>query len=100
MISAVARPMPLAKAVMTATLSVKRMAPPSGPRYLRAETSTGGGTMQLGIHLPDAGEQLTSERIRRPAMRAEDPVFDNVWVSEHIIVPRTSFPRSALFTTR
>jgi hypothetical protein len=56
--------------------------------------------MQLGIHLPDAGEQLTSERIRRPAMRAEDPVFDNVWVSEHIIVPRTSFPRSALFTTR
>src|SRR5947209_1711174 len=28
MISAVARPMPLAKAVMTATLSVNRMAPP------------------------------------------------------------------------
>ena len=35
MISAVARPMPLANAVMTATLSVNRMAPPICPRYSR-----------------------------------------------------------------
>src|SRR5262249_19760390 len=97
MISAVARPMPLATAVMTATLSVKRMVPPPGRRYSRAETSTGGQTMQLGIHLPHAGEQATPDKIRRAAMRAEDLGFADVWVSEHIIVPRATFPRSPLF---
>src|ERR1700761_4971476 len=30
-------------------------------------------------------------------MRAEDLGLDDVWVSEHIIVPRASFPRSPLF---
>src|ERR1700720_811780 len=53
--------------------------------------------MQLGIHLPHAGEQATPEKIRRAAMRAEDLGLDDVWVSEHIIVPRASFPRSPLF---
>src|SRR5437762_12429473 len=53
--------------------------------------------MQLGIHLPHAGEQATPERIRRAAMQAEDLGLDDVWVSEHIIVPRATFPRSPLF---
>src|SRR5262249_36373254 len=53
--------------------------------------------MQLGIHLPHAGEQATPEKIRRAAMRAEDLGIDDVWVSEHIIVPRATFPRSPLF---
>src|SRR5580700_1129 len=53
--------------------------------------------MQLGIHLPHAGEQATPEKIRHAAMRAEDLGLDDVWVSEHIIVPRASFPRSPLF---
>ena len=53
--------------------------------------------MQLGIHLPHAGEQATPEKIRRAAMRAEDLGLDDVWVSEHIIVPRATFPRSPLF---
>jgi len=53
--------------------------------------------MQLGIHLPRAGEQATPEKIRRAAMRAEDLGIDDVWVSEHIIVPRATFPRSPLF---
>src|SRR5437588_10579571 len=53
--------------------------------------------MQLGIHLPHAGEQATPDKIRRAAMRAEDLGFDDVWVSEHIIMPRASFPRSPLF---
>src|SRR6201981_2724908 len=97
MISAVARPMPLAKAVMTATLSVNRMVPPSRLRYSQAETSTGERVMQLGIHLPHAGEQATPDKIRRAAMRAEDLGLDDVWVSEHIIVPRATFPRSPLF---
>src|SRR5438105_11719436 len=53
--------------------------------------------MQLGIHLPHAGEQATPDKIRRAAMRAEDMGLDDVWVSEHIIVPRDKFPRSPLF---
>jgi probable F420-dependent oxidoreductase len=53
--------------------------------------------MQIGIHLPHAGEQATPERIRRAALRAEEMGLTDVWVSEHIIVPRSSFPRSPLF---
>jgi len=53
--------------------------------------------MQIGIHLPHAGEQASPERIRRAAQRAEDLGLSDVWVSEHIIVPRASFPRSPLF---
>ncbi len=53
--------------------------------------------MQLGIHLPHAGEQATPDKIRRAAMRAEELGLDDVWVSEHIIVPRATFPRSPLF---
>lgn len=53
--------------------------------------------MQLGIHLPHAGEQATPKLIRRAALRAEDLGLSDVWVSEHIIVPRASFPRSPRF---
>ena len=53
--------------------------------------------MQLGIHLPHAGEQARPELIRRAAIRAEELGLDDVWVSEHIIVPRATFPRSPLF---
>ena len=53
--------------------------------------------MQLGIHLPHAGEQATPSLIRRHAIRAEELGLDDVWVSEHIIVPRDQFPRSPLF---
>ena len=53
--------------------------------------------MQIGIHLPHAGEQATPALIRRAAERAEDLGLEDVWVSEHIIVPRAKFPRSPLF---
>jgi probable F420-dependent oxidoreductase len=53
--------------------------------------------MRLGIHLPHAGEQATPALIRRYAIRADALGFDDVWVSEHIIVPRKEFPRSPLF---
>jgi probable F420-dependent oxidoreductase len=53
--------------------------------------------MQIGIHLPHAGEQASPERIRRAALRAEELGLSDVWVSEHIIVPRAAFPRSPLF---
>ncbi len=53
--------------------------------------------MRYGIHLPHAGEQATPALVRRHAERAEDLGLDDVWVSEHIIVPRDGFPRSPLF---
>jgi probable F420-dependent oxidoreductase len=53
--------------------------------------------MQLGIHLPQAGSQATPALIRRHAMAAEDMGLGDLWVSEHIIVPRKGFPRSPLF---
>src|ERR1700760_2304947 len=54
-------------------------------------------TMQYGIHLPHAGEQATPALIRRFAIQAEELGLGDVWVSEHIIVPRDKFPRSPLF---
>src|SRR5256886_4394037 len=56
-----------------------------------------GCRMQLGIHLPHAGSQATPDLIKRHARRAEALGLSDVWVSEHIIVPRKQFPRSALF---
>src|SRR5919202_350736 len=53
--------------------------------------------MRYGIHLPHAGEQATPALVRRHAERAEDLGLDDVWVSEHIIVPRDKFPRSPMF---
>ena len=53
--------------------------------------------MKYGIHLPHAGEQATPALIRGHAERAEDLGLEDVWVSEHIIVPRDKFPRSPLF---
>lgn len=53
--------------------------------------------MRFGVHLPHAGEQATPVLIRRHAERAEALCLDDVWVSEHIIVPRDKFPRSPLF---
>jgi probable F420-dependent oxidoreductase len=54
-------------------------------------------TMQYGIHLPHAGEQASPALIRRFAVDAEELGLDDLWVSEHIIVPRDKFPRSPLF---
>jgi probable F420-dependent oxidoreductase len=53
--------------------------------------------MQYGIHLPHAGEQASPALIQRFAIRAEALGLDDLWVSEHIIVPRNKFPRSPLF---
>ena len=53
--------------------------------------------MQLGMHLPQAGSKATPALIKRHAQRAEALGLSDVWVSEHIIVPRAQFPRSPLF---
>ncbi len=44
--------------------------------------------MQLGIHLPHIGRKASPDTIRRAALQAEELGFDDVWVSEHIIVPK------------
>src|ERR1700680_2522589 len=54
--------------------------------------------MRLGIHLPHIGRKAGPEAIRRAAVQAEQLGFADVWVSEHIIVPRDApYPPSALF---
>lgn len=54
--------------------------------------------MQLGIHLPHIGRKAGPGSIRRCAELAEQLGFADVWVSEHIIVPRdASYPPSPNF---
>jgi probable F420-dependent oxidoreductase len=54
--------------------------------------------MQLGIHLPHIGRKAGPENIRRSAEQAEALGFADVWVSEHIIVPKDGgYPPSANF---
>jgi probable F420-dependent oxidoreductase len=54
--------------------------------------------MQLGIHLPHIGRKASPDNIRRAAIQAEALGFDDVWVSEHIIVPKDApYPPSANF---
>ncbi len=54
--------------------------------------------MQLGIHLPHIGRKAGPDAIRRTAIQAEELGFDDVWVSEHIIVPQDAdYPPSANF---
>ncbi|MBV9862394.1 MAG: TIGR03619 family F420-dependent LLM class oxidoreductase [Alphaproteobacteria bacterium] len=54
--------------------------------------------MRLGIHLPQIGRKAGPESIRRAAVQAEQLGFDDVWTSEHIIVPSGApYPPSAVF---
>lgn len=54
--------------------------------------------MRLGIHLPHIGQKASAEAIRRAAVQAEELGFADVWVSEHIILPRDRmYPPSAVF---
>jgi len=54
--------------------------------------------MQLGIHLPHIGRKSGPESIRRVAEHAEALGFADVWVSEHIIVPKGApYPPSPNF---
>jgi probable F420-dependent oxidoreductase len=54
--------------------------------------------MRLGIHLPHIGQKASADAIRRAAIQAEELGFADVWVSEHIILPRDRmYPPSAIF---
>jgi len=54
--------------------------------------------MRLGIHLPHIGQKAGPGAIRRAAEQAEGLGFADVWVSEHIILPKDRmYPPSAVF---
>ena len=54
--------------------------------------------MQIGIHLPHVGRKAGPEAIRRAAIQAEQLGFADVWVSEHIIIPKGApYPPSPIF---
>jgi len=66
--------------------------PPTMPLH-QEETA-----MRLGIHLPHIGRKAGPNSIRRVAIQAEELGLDDVWVSEHIIVPKdAAYPPSANF---
>src|ERR1700731_3459867 len=54
--------------------------------------------MELGIHLPHIGRKASPENIKRSAMQAAELGLADVWVSEHIIVPKdANYPPSPNF---
>jgi probable F420-dependent oxidoreductase len=54
--------------------------------------------MQVGIHLPHIGRKASPDSIRRAAIQAEELGFADVWVSEHIIIPKGApYPPSPNF---
>jgi probable F420-dependent oxidoreductase len=54
--------------------------------------------MRIGVHLPQIGRKAGPEAIRRAAIQAEELSFDDVWTSEHIILPKDApYPPSAIF---
>ena len=54
--------------------------------------------MRVGVHLPQIGRKAGPEAIRRAAVQAEELDFDDVWTSEHIIVPKGApYPPSPMF---
>src|ERR1051326_3348473 len=54
--------------------------------------------MQLGIHLPHIGRKAGPDAIRRAAVQAENLGFADVWVSEHVILPKDApYPPSPAF---
>ena len=54
--------------------------------------------MDLGIHLPHIGRKAGPDSIRRAAVQAEQLGLADVWVSEHIIVPKDGgYPPSPNF---
>jgi probable F420-dependent oxidoreductase len=54
--------------------------------------------MRLGGHLPHSGRKAGADSIRRAAIQAEQLGFSDVWVSEHINVPKdAAYQPSAIF---
>ena len=44
--------------------------------------------MQIGVHLPHIGRKATPEAVTRAAVQAEELGLADVWVREHVILPK------------
>ena len=54
--------------------------------------------MRLGVHLPQFGRAAGPDAIARAAVQAEELGFDDVWVSDHLVVPDgMTYPPAFLF---
>src|SRR6201995_846306 len=54
--------------------------------------------MQIGVHLPHIGRKATPEAVTRSAVQAEELGLADVWVSEHVILPKDApYPPSPAF---
>src|SRR5215813_5023293 len=49
-----------------------------------------GSIMQIGVHLPHIGRKATPEAVTRAAVQAEELGLADVWVSEHVILPKAA----------
>src|SRR4051794_28686106 len=45
--------------------------------------------MRFGLHLPQAGHVTGPDQIHRVAVLAEQLGFDDLWVSDHLVMPST-----------
>ena len=45
--------------------------------------------MRFGLHLPQLGRSASLDHVVRVASRAEELGFDDVWVADHVAVPRS-----------
>src|SRR5262244_2189063 len=69
------------------------------PGHLRRTHIWNTGTiMQIGVHLPHIGRKATPEAVTRAAVQAEELGLADVWVSEHVILPKDApYPPSPSF---
>jgi probable F420-dependent oxidoreductase len=44
--------------------------------------------MKVGIHLPQFGKAIVAGGVQRAAREAEQQGFDDVWVSDHLVIPK------------
>lgn len=44
--------------------------------------------MRVGIHLPQFGRAITPGGVQRAARAAEEQGFDDLWVSDHLVIPK------------
>src|SRR5262249_11355487 len=54
--------------------------------------------MRFGVHLPQFGRAAVTGGIERAARHAEDLGYDDVWVSDHLVIPEgQAYPAPRLY---
>src|SRR5262245_42195266 len=82
----------------TAPILPQSLPLPPPPRSATLPAHREDTAMQIGIHLPHIGRKAGPDTIRRAAIQAEELGFADVWVSEHIIIPKGApYPPSPNF---